>query len=62
VADLGQHALESATGQIKATTPRQRLLVPVLLAVGVGLSALAILLAKRRREVPQPPPEWEITD
>jgi hypothetical protein len=48
-ADRGQHALGSAANQLKATTRKQRLLVPILLAFGLAL--VAFFIAKRRRDV-----------
>jgi hypothetical protein len=50
VADLGQHALGSAASQLKGTTSKQRLLIPVLVAAGLA-GLLALLIAKRRRDV-----------
>jgi hypothetical protein len=61
VADFGQHALGSAASQLKATTPKQRLLVPMLLAAVLALAA-ALLIAKRHRDVAEEPLGWEVTE
>jgi hypothetical protein len=61
VADLGQHAIGSAASQFKATTTKQRILVPILLAVGL-LGIVGLLMAKRRREVVEDRPEWDDPD
>jgi hypothetical protein len=61
VADLGQHALGSAASQLKATTPKQRALLPILLAA-LALGVLALLIAKRHRDVAEDPLGWEATE
>lgn len=61
VADVGKHALGSASSQLKATTSKQRVLVPILVAAGLAL-VLALLIAKRRREVTEDPLGWEATE
>jgi sensor c-di-GMP phosphodiesterase-like protein len=58
-ADVGQHALGSASSQLKATTLRQRVLVQLLLALVVALGIAALIRAKRRREATEDPLEWE---
>jgi hypothetical protein len=63
VADFGQHALGNAASQLKATTPKQRLLVPILLAAGLALlGAVALLITKRHRDVAEEPLGWEVTE
>jgi len=62
VADLGQHALGSAASQLKATTPKQRVLVPILVAAGLALGVLALRVAKRRRDASEDPLGWEATE
>jgi hypothetical protein len=61
VADLGQHAIGSAASQFKATTSRQRVLLPILLAAGLA-GIVAVLFAKRRRAATEELPEWEAPD
>jgi hypothetical protein len=61
-ADVGQHALGSASSQLKATTPRQRFLVPTLVALVVALGIVALVRAKRRQKSTEDPLEWEPTE
>jgi hypothetical protein len=62
VADVGKHALGGASSHLKARTPRSRVLVPILAAIGLALVALTLLRAKRRRDDTEDPLEWEPTD
>jgi hypothetical protein len=60
--DAGQQAFGSAASQLKATTPRQRALVPILVAVVASLGIVMFIRAKRRRKSTEEPLEWEPTE
>jgi hypothetical protein len=58
-ADFGQQALGGAANQLKGTTRKQRLLLPILLAAGLA-GLLAIFMVRRRRDVADDSPEWDL--
>jgi hypothetical protein len=57
-ADVGKHALGSASSQLRARTPRSRVLVPMLVAIALALGALTVLRARRRKDDTEDPLDW----